>query len=113
MKHVFPLLNFKALSPDQISKIHVSKKRTLLRVSVEFERRAECKNTSTRKRKGTKARDILKMYPEEKAKALMKRLHDRGLWYFDPDFDGDTEDHGSWSNFSHLEKHAHNNPIHV
>ena len=79
MKHVFPLLNFKALSPDQIAKIHVSKERSLLRVSVEFERRAECKNTSTRKRKGTKARDILKMYPEEKAKALMKRLHDRGI----------------------------------
>lgn len=28
----------------------------------------------------------------------MKRLKDRGLWYFDPDFDGDEEDHGSCQN---------------
>jgi hypothetical protein len=66
---------------------------------VEFERRAECKNTNTRKREGTKAREILKKYPEDKAKALMKRLYDRGLWYFDPDFEGDTEDHGSCQNW--------------
>ena len=66
---------------------------------MEFERRAECKNTSTKKRQGTKARDILKTYPEEKAKTLMKRLRDRGLWYYDPDFDGDEEDHGYCQNW--------------
>ncbi len=58
---------------------------------MEFERRAENKNTSTRKRQGTKARDIYKSYPKSKADALIQKLRGRGLWYFDPDFEGDEE----------------------
>lgn len=34
----------------------------------------------------------MKAYPKEKAEALIKKLHDRGLWYYDPDFEGDEED---------------------
>lgn len=65
-----------------------------LRLEVEFQRRAESKATSTRTRSGTKARDIYLRYPKEKAKALIKRLYDRGLWYYDPDFEKDEEDWG-------------------
>ena len=63
-----------------------------LRVVVEFERRAETRNVATKKRSGKKARDLLKEYPEEKAKALMARLRAAGMFYFDPDFPGDEED---------------------
>ena len=59
---------------------------------MEFERRAETKNTSTRKRAGTKARDIMKQYPKEKAEALIKKLKDKGMYYYDPDFENDPED---------------------
>lgn len=59
---------------------------------MEFERRAESKNTSTRQRQGTKARDIYKAYPKAKADALVQKLRSRGLWYFDPDFPDDEED---------------------
>lgn len=68
-------------------------------MEVEFQRRAESKATSTRKRSGTKARDIYLKYPKEKAKALIKRLYDRGLWYYDPDFDKDEEDWGEKGGF--------------
>ena len=64
---------------------------TKLRVEIHFERRAENRNTSTRKRQGTKARDIHKLYPKDKADALIKKLHERGLWYWDPDFENDEE----------------------
>ena len=63
-----------------------------LRVVVEYERKAESKNTATKKRTGTKARDLLKKYPKEKAESLMARLKSRKLYYFDPDFPEDWED---------------------
>ena len=59
---------------------------------MEIERRAENRATSTRKRTGMKARDIYKAYPREKANSLIKKLKDKGLWYYDPDFDKDEED---------------------
>lgn len=59
---------------------------------MEFERRAESRNTATRKRAGTKARDIMKQYPKEKAEALIKKLKEKGMYYFDPDFENDQED---------------------
>lgn len=59
---------------------------------MEFERRAENRATSTRKRTGMKSRDIYKAYPREKAASLIRKLRDRGLWYYDPDFDKDEED---------------------
>ena len=63
-----------------------------LRVVLEFERRTETKNTNTRKRKGTKGRELLQIYPEKKAHALMARLRKAGMWYWDPDFDQDEEE---------------------
>ena len=63
------------------------------RVVVEFERRAENKNTAVRARSGMKKRDILLKYPDKsKAESLIKRLYERGMWYYDPDFDKDDED---------------------
>lgn len=64
----------------------------LLRVEVVFQRKAQTKATSTKARSGTKARDIHKAYPKEKAESLIKRLRERNLWYFDPDFPNDEED---------------------
>ena len=55
-------------------------------------KKGESKNTSTRQRQGTKARDIYKAYPKAKADALIQKLRDRGLWYFDPGFPADEED---------------------
>lgn len=72
--------------------LHSFSRSTKLRVEIHFERRAENRNTSTRKRQGTKARDIRKLYPKDKADALIKKLHERGLWYWDPDFENDEED---------------------
>lgn len=61
-------------------------------VVVEFERRAERRSTSCKQRSGMKARDIYKKYPKEKAEALIKRLRDKGMWYYDEDFEGDEEE---------------------
>ena len=62
------------------------------RLEVEFDRRAERKLTSKKSRAGIKARDILKMYPKEKAEDLMKRLKSKGLFHFDDDFPNDEEE---------------------
>ena len=62
------------------------------RVEVEFERRAERKSSSKKSRSGTKARDLYKKYPKEKADLLMKKLKEKGMWHYDPDFEGDEEE---------------------
>ena len=59
---------------------------------MEISRKAEARTTATRARAGTKARDIMKLYPKEKAEGLIQRLRSKGLWYFDSDFPGDEED---------------------
>ena len=61
-------------------------------VLVQFERKAERKVSAKKRRSGTKERDIHKRYPKHKAEALVKRLREKGLWYYDPDFPGDEED---------------------
>ena len=58
---------------------------------MEFERRAELTNTSTRKRQGKKARELIEIYGEEKAKKLMKRLRTQGMFHWDEDFVDDEE----------------------
>ena len=57
-----------------------------------MERRAEHKVTATNKRSGKKAREIHKEYPKAKADALIAKLRAKGLFYFDPDFEGDEEE---------------------
>ena len=59
---------------------------------MEISRKAEARTTATRARAGTKAREIMKLYPKEKAESLIQRLRQKGLWYFDSDFPGDEED---------------------
>ncbi|CAK9050135.1 unnamed protein product [Durusdinium trenchii] len=39
-----------------------------------------------------KARDLYKKYPKEKADLLMKKLKEKGMWHYDPDFEGDEEE---------------------
>ena len=39
-----------------------------------------------------KAREIHTKYPKAKAESLIQSLKTKGLWYYDPDFDGDEED---------------------
>lgn len=39
-----------------------------------------------------KMRDILKKYPEQKALSLVKRLKEKGMFYYDEDFPGDEEE---------------------
>ena len=72
----------------------LTNKPTELRVEVELLRKAETRNTATKKRAGQKARDLLKLYPEAKAKDLMARLRTQGLWAWDEDFEKDEEDWG-------------------
>lgn len=62
------------------------------RVEVVMQRKAEKVTLNRKEREGAKARDILKKYPKEKAESLMASLKKKGLWYYDPDFDGDDED---------------------
>lgn len=57
-----------------------------------MERRAEHRVTGTKKRSGTKARDIQKLYPKEKAESLIKKLKEKGMWHYDEDFEGDEEE---------------------
>lgn len=85
----YPLYVF---STQIVFKTRIPQQPISLRVSMEFERRAESRNTATRKRAGTKARDIMKQYPKEKAEALIKKLKGKGMYYFDPDFENDQED---------------------
>eukprot|EP00435_Cladocopium_sp_Y103_P068002 s1968_g30.t2 len=61
-----------------------------------MQRKAEKVTTNRKEREGTKARDILKKYPKEKAESLMANLKKKGLWYYDPDFEGDEEDCLNW-----------------
>lgn len=63
-----------------------------LRVELVFKRKAEKVSTNRKQRAGMKGRDILNRYPKEKAEKLMASLKERGMWYFDPDFDKDEED---------------------
>ena len=83
----------KSLGPPHFQFL-LADKRTGLRVEVELLRKAETRNTATKKRAGQKARDLLKLYPEAKAKDLMARLRSQGLWAWDEDFDKDEEDWG-------------------
>jgi len=62
------------------------------RVEVKMQRLAETRNVASKKRDGTKARDIYKQYPKGKADDLIKRLREKNLWAYDEDFDGDSED---------------------
>lgn len=62
------------------------------KVEVVMQRKAEKVTTNRKEREGTKARDILKKYPKEKAESLMANLKKKGLWYYDPDFEGDEEE---------------------
>ena len=57
-----------------------------------FQERQRLVPLLTRARSGTKAREIMKLYPKEKAESLIQRLRQKGLWYFDSDFPGDEED---------------------
>ena len=63
-----------------------------LRVEICFKRKAEKVSTNRKERSGMKGRDILLRYPKAKAEKLMASLKERGLWYYDPDFDKDEED---------------------
>ena len=62
-----------------------------LRVELTIQRKAEKSTLNRRERQGLKKRDILKRYSADKATKLMASLKSRGLWYFDPEFDGDEE----------------------
>ncbi|CAK9056310.1 Uncharacterized protein SCF082_LOCUS30355, partial [Durusdinium trenchii] len=42
--------------------------------------------------KANSARDLYKKYPKEKADLLMKKLKEKGMWHYDPDFEGDEEE---------------------
>ena len=64
----------------------------MLRVEVTIQRKAENKTKATKMRSGTKLRDILKLYPEKKAMALVKKLKEKGMYHFDEDFPGDEEE---------------------
>ena len=57
-----------------------------------MKREAESRSVASKKRDGTKARDIYKQYPKSKADDLIKRLREKNLWAYDEDFDGDSED---------------------
>ena len=57
-----------------------------------MQRKAENKTKSTKMRSGTKLRDILKLYPEKKAMALVKKLKEKGVWHYDEDFPQDEEE---------------------
>ncbi|CAK9025439.1 unnamed protein product, partial [Durusdinium trenchii] len=50
-------------------------------VEVIYERRAE-----------RRSKDLYHKYPKEKADGLMRKLKEKGMWYYDPDFDGDEEE---------------------
>ena len=65
----------------------------LLRVVVEIQRKAESVTLNRSQRQGVKAREIYQRYPKAKADGLIKSLRSRGLWYWDPDFGDDEEDH--------------------
>ena len=62
------------------------------RVEVLIKRKAEKVVLSRKQREGMKARDIYQKYPKLKADSLMKSLREKGLWYYDPDFEKDEED---------------------
>ena len=61
-------------------------------VEVIYERRAERRSKSKKSRAALKARDLYHKYPKEKADGLMRKLKEKGMWYYDPDFDGDEEE---------------------
>ena len=61
-------------------------------MEVTIERRAEKTTLNRREREGMKPREITQKYSKEKAEGLMKKLLDRGLWYWDDDFPEDPED---------------------
>ena len=61
-------------------------------LEIHLERKAEKRVTATKQREGKKAREIYKLYSKTKADDLMRRLRERGLYHFDPDFPKDEED---------------------
>lgn len=62
------------------------------RTAVLIKRRTEKTVLSRKQREGMKAREVYLKYPKQKADALMKSLREKGLFHYDPDFEGDEED---------------------
>lgn len=57
-----------------------------------MKRKSEKVTLNRKQREGLKARKIHQKYPRPKAEKLILSLKKRGLYYFDPDFEGDEED---------------------
>ena len=58
-----------------------------------LERRVEAVNTVRTGREGKKKRELEAKYPAAKVEQLTTLLKFRGMWYWDPDFPGDEEEH--------------------
>ncbi len=65
------------------------------RVKIVLDRRVEAINRVRTGREGKKKRELEAKYPPEKVEKLTQLLRSKGMWYWDPDFEGDEEDSGT------------------
>ena len=56
------------------------------------ERANEAKNKSTKGWEAVQGRDLRAKYPEEKFQKLVQLRKEQGLYYEDPDFEGDLDE---------------------